>query len=123
VERFIEERAMEIELRVDTGRPIQVQRDVHHQVVRVVQEALTNVRRHASSSRATVTLERHGGQAVVSVKDDGTGFDVNSLASGQHHFGLKVMKTRAKRIGGRLSVDSAPGQGTAITLRWPTAKE
>jgi signal transduction histidine kinase len=123
VERFVEERGMEIELRVETGEPIREPLEVREQVVRVVREALTNVHKHARSSRATVTLEQHGGQAIVCVQDDGPGFDVNSSASEQHHFGLKVMKTRAERIGGELSVDSAPGQGTTVTLHWPTLRQ
>jgi two-component system nitrate/nitrite sensor histidine kinase NarX len=131
VERFIEERGMEIELRVETGQPIREPPKVREQVVRVVLEALTNVHKHARPSRATVTLERHGGQAVVCVQDDGPGFDVNSPANGQYpfdklrtpHFGLKVMETRAEWIGGELSVESAPGQGTTVTLRWPTLRQ
>jgi two-component system nitrate/nitrite sensor histidine kinase NarX len=122
VERFAEERGMEIELRVGTGQPIREPPKVHEQVVRVVLEALTNVHKHAGSSCATVTLERHGRQAVICVQDDGPGFYVNSPASGGHRFGLKVMRTRAERIGGELSVESAPGQGTTVTLRWPTAE-
>jgi two-component system nitrate/nitrite sensor histidine kinase NarX len=122
VERFVEEWGMEIELRVETGQPIREPPQVREQVVRVVREALTNVHKHAASSRATVTLERHGGQTIVCIQDDGPGFDVNSPASGQHHFGLKVMKTRAEWIGGELSVESAPGQGTTVALRWPTAE-
>jgi two-component system nitrate/nitrite sensor histidine kinase NarX len=121
VERFVEEWEMEIELRVETGQPIQGPSEVHEQVVRVVQEALTNVHKHARSSRVTVALERHSGQAVVCVRDDGPGFDVNSLPSRQHRFGLKVMEARARRINGELSVESAPGQGTTVMLRWPTA--
>jgi len=121
VERFIEEREMEIELRVDTGQPILGPPEVHEQVVRVVQEALTNVHKHARPGRATVVLERHGGQAVVCVHDDGPGFDVNSLPTRQHRFGLKVMEARARRINGELGVESAPGQGTTVMLRWPTA--
>ncbi|MEE8392304.1 MAG: ATP-binding protein [Anaerolineae bacterium] len=88
-------------------------------MVRVVLEALTNAYKHAKVRYATVTLERQDGQAVVCVRDDGLGFDANSPASGQHHFGLKVMQTRAKRISGELSVESALGQGTTVTLRWP----
>jgi two-component system nitrate/nitrite sensor histidine kinase NarX len=122
-ERFVEEQGMEIQLRVEGKQPIREPQEVHEQVIRVVQEALTNVHKHARSSRATITLERDGGQAIVRVQDDGPGFDVNSPASGQHHFGLKVMKIRAERIGGELSVESAPGQGTTITLRWPTLRQ
>jgi len=122
-ERFVEEYGMEIELRVEGEQPIRESQEVHEQVTRIVQEALTNVHKHAGSSRATITLERHGTQAVVSVRDEGVGFDVNSPASGQHHFGLKVMKIRAQRIGGELNVESAPGQGTTVTLRWPTLRQ
>ncbi len=122
VEIFVEERGMEIELRVETGQPIRVPSKVREQVMRVVREALSNVHKHAASSRVTVTLRRQGRQAIVRVQDDGVGFDVNYPASGQRHFGLKVMKTRAEWIGGELSVESAPGQGTTVTLRWPTAE-
>jgi len=121
VARFVEEREMEVELRVEPGQPIQGPPEAHEQVVRVVQEALTNVHKHARSSRVTVALERHGGQAVVRVHDDGPGFDVNSPPSGQHRFGLKVMEARARWINGELSVESAPGQGTTVMLSWPTA--
>jgi signal transduction histidine kinase len=110
-------------LRVETEQPIREPPEVHAQVVRVVLEALTNVHKHARPNRATVTLERQGGQAVVCIQDDGPGFDVNSPVSGQHHFGLKVMQTRAERIGGELSVESALGQGTTVTLRWPMTGE
>jgi two-component system nitrate/nitrite sensor histidine kinase NarX len=131
VERFGREQGMEIELRVEDEPPIRGAQEVYEQVVRVVQEALTNVNKHANSSRATITLGRDGGQAIARVQDDGPGFDVNAPANGQHpfdklrtpHFGLKVMKVRAERIGGELSVESAPGQGTTITLRWPIAEE
>jgi two-component system nitrate/nitrite sensor histidine kinase NarX len=130
VERFVQEHEMEIALRVEDEPPIRGTQEVHEQVLRVVQEALTNVHKHARVSRATVTLGRHGVQAVVCIQDDGPGFDLKSLPSGKHpfdklrapRFGLKVMKTRAERIGGELSVDSAPGQGTTVTLRWPVSE-
>lgn len=119
VGRFAEERELEVELRMETEQPIWESPQVHEHVVRVVLEALTNACKHAKVRCATVTLERQDGQAVVCVRDDGLGFDTNSPASGQHHFGLKVMQTRAKWISGELSVESALGQGTTVTLRWP----
>lgn len=122
VDRFVEERGMEVELRVEPGQQTQGPPEVHEQVVRVVQEALTNVHKHARLGRVTVGLERHGGRAVVCVHDDGPGFDLDSTPSGQHRFGLKVMEARARRINGELSVESAPGQGTTVMLRWPTAE-
>jgi two-component system nitrate/nitrite sensor histidine kinase NarX len=120
VGRFVEEWEMQVELRVEPGQPMQEPSEAHEQVVRVVQEALTNAHKHARASRVTVTLTHRDGQQVVCVQDDGTGFDVSSLASGYHRFGLKVMAARARRIGGELSVESAPGQGTTVALRWPS---
>ena len=119
VEHFVEQLGMEIGLRVESGEPIQEAPEIHEQVVRIVQEALTNVHRHAGSSHTTVTLKRRGREVAVSVRDDGLGFDLNCSASGQRCFGLKVMEARAKRINGRLSVDSEPGRGTRVTVRWP----
>ncbi len=123
VEQFMEERGVDIELHVKTGQPIRQPPEAHEQVVRVVKEALTNAHKHAESARVTVTLERQGEQAIVCVQDDGAGFDVTSPPDGEHHYGLKVMEIRAEWIGGKLSVESAPEEGTTVTLRWPTAEE
>ena len=121
IERFAGERGIEVVLRIETEQPIWEPPEVHEQVVRVMLEALTTVHKHARSGRAAVTLEQSGGQTVVSVRDDGPGFDVEARSGEGHHFGLKVMETRAKRIGGELSVESVLGQGTTVTLRWPSA--
>jgi len=123
VEQFMEERGVDIELHVKTGQPIRQPPEAHEQVVRVVKEALTNAHKHAESARVTVTLERQGEQAIVCVQDDGAGFDVTSPPDREHHYGLKVMEIRAEWIGGKLSVESAPEEGTTVTLRWPTAEE
>jgi len=122
VERFAAERGMEIELQMESAESLRSASKVHEQVAWVVQEALRNAHRHAPSSRVAVTLRQHGGQAMVSIRDDGPGFDVAAPLREQYHFGLKVMKTRAERIGGELSVESAPGEGTTVTLCWPTAQ-
>lgn len=110
---------MMVELSVETERPLQEPPEVYEQVTRVVQEALTNVHKHAASSRAAITLGRHDGEAIVRVQDDGPGFDVEALTGREGHFGLKVMAARAERIDGVLNVESTPGRGTTVTLRWP----
>ena len=122
VERFAEEWKMDTELLVETKTPILGPPGVYEQMVRVVGEALTNVHKHASASHSSVTVRRHGAQAIICVQDDGPGFDLNAPSDGQHHFGLKVMETRAKWIGGELEVESALQQGTTITLRWSMAE-
>jgi two-component system nitrate/nitrite sensor histidine kinase NarX len=120
VEDFTEEREIEVEFQSKTEQPLQELPHVYEQIMRIVLEALTNVHKHAGDSRATVTLGQSDGQSFVCVQDYGPGFDGRVPADGQHHFGLKVMETRAERIGGELSIESVPGQGTTITLRWPT---
>jgi two-component system nitrate/nitrite sensor histidine kinase NarX len=89
------------------------------QVQRVVQEMLVNVRRHAHAQRITVYLEKQDDKIIVTVKDDGRGFDPNAPSTnGGDHFGLNIMRARATRIGGRVEIDSIPGQGTQVSLTW-----
>ena len=90
-------------------------------VFRVLQECLTNVAKHADARRVEVTLERQGGEVVLEVRDNGRGFsptDPRKPAS----FGLVGLRERAQLVGGRLSVDSAPGAGAAVELRVPLPK-
>jgi signal transduction histidine kinase len=90
------------------------------QVMRVIQEALSNVRKHAGASSASVTLRARDGTLVARVDDDGSGFDVRS--GGRHNwpqFGLQTMRERAEAIGGRFSVRSSLGRGTHVTIRIP----
>ena len=89
-------------------------------VYRVVQEALSNVRKHSRANRVQVTVGPHGGVLRAVVKDDGVGFrpDEGERAA-DGHLGLIGMKERARMVGGSLSVDSAPGAGTTVTLTMP----
>jgi signal transduction histidine kinase len=91
--------------------------------LRVAQEALTNVRKHAAASEVTVTVEYRGAETLLVVRDDGRGFDPahapGSRASTLDGFGLAVMRERVASIGGRLSVSSAPGAGTTVTATLP----
>jgi len=119
IEQFAEERQLEVTMRSETDRPIHNPPQVREQVQRVVLEALNNVTKHAPGSHVTVTLERQDGQATVRIQDDGPGFKLGIATGKQGHFGLKVMQARAERIGGSLSVESALGRGTSITLCWP----
>ena len=61
---------------------------------------------------------RQDGQARITVEDDGRGFETGSVA-GDHHLGLAIMRARAERLGGRLSIDSSPGAGTRVTACLP----
>ncbi len=85
-------------------------------VLRIVQEALQNVRKHAAASKVVIGLE---GDALV-IEDNGRGFDLMRLASGaSRNFGLQFMRERAELLGGQLQIESRQGEGTRILLRLP----
>jgi signal transduction histidine kinase len=83
-------------------------------LLRVCQEALSNVRKHAGAGRALVRLDYADGEVGLEVTDDGCGFDPAAAAAG---YGLSGMRTRVAEAGGALEVRSAPGAGTSVTVR------
>jgi two-component system sensor histidine kinase DegS len=92
--------------------------------LRVVQEALQNVRKHAKATRTTIATRLNDGGWVVEVQDDGVGFDVGAVASrGRRNFGLQFMRERAELIGAALEVSSRPDAGTVVRLAIPLEKE
>jgi signal transduction histidine kinase len=103
-----------------TGTPCQCPPGVEEQVLRIATEALINARHHAHCGTVTVECEYAPGELCTWVRDDGRGFDpARSAAAG--HFGLVGMHERAGAIGARLTVESAPGRGTAVRLVVPLA--
>jgi signal transduction histidine kinase len=102
---------LEVELEVDPQ--VRLAPDEQIEVFRIVQEGLGNARRHAGARRVDVEISQHGARRVVSVRDDGVGFERDAATSGQ---GLENMKLRAEAIEGRLSLRSSPGRGTAIEV-------
>jgi signal transduction histidine kinase len=94
------------------------------QLVRIVQEALSNVRKYAGASRVEVIVEADEEAVGIEIVDDGHGFDPHLLdRTGWPRLGLQTMKERAQAIGGAFDVVSAPGQGTRVTVRVPLARE
>ena len=90
-------------------------------VLRVVQEALQNVHKHAAASSASVATRIEGADWVVEVTDDGRGFDPSAIAAqGRRNYGLQFMRERAELIGARLDVRSRPDGGTVVRLAIPT---
>ncbi|WP_199817095.1 GAF domain-containing sensor histidine kinase [Streptomyces hygroscopicus] len=88
-------------------------------LLRVAQEALHNALRHAGARQVDVTLTRHGQGARLRVVDDGRGFDPSAVRRAGRHLGLVSMRDRAGGVGGGLTVESAPGKGTAIEMEVP----
>jgi signal transduction histidine kinase len=94
------------------------------QLIRIVQEALANVRKHAGApDQIDVRLRADAGQLQLAITDNGVGFDQALLGIGGKHFGLEVMRQRAARIGGQLAVHSAPGAGTRVEVCVPMGGE
>jgi two-component system sensor histidine kinase DegS len=94
-------------------------------VLRVVQEALQNVRKHAGATNVVVASALPDGQWVLEVRDDGRGFDTGAVAArGRRNFGLQFMRERAELVGAQFEVRSRPEAGTVVRLAIPlTHKE
>ncbi len=90
------------------------------QVIRVIQEALTNVRKHAGASTAVVRVTGDDEATTFVVEDDGRGFDLGGALLGRDGFGLHTMRERMELIGGTLTIDSAPGAGTRVIAAVPS---
>lgn len=99
-----------------TGEPRPLLPDCEVALFRVAQEALANVAKHASASTVVLTLSYMDDVVVLDVRDDGAGFSPEAHRSG---FGLAAMEQRVRRVSGTLAVESAPGEGTALSARVP----
>jgi signal transduction histidine kinase len=107
-------RQQEIELEIDDELPAHPVRDA--EVLRVAQEALQNVIKHANAQRIRVKLHADGGRLVLEVEDDGGGFEPDTPGIRSRRLGLTSMEERAQRAGGTLEIRSTPGVGTCVRL-------
>ena len=97
----------------------QFARERQLQLLFIVQEALSNIRKHAQASRVEVRLADDQ-DFTLTVSDDGVGFDVAAMPEkGENHVGLHIMRERAQRIDATFDVHAAPGRGTTIELHLP----
>ncbi len=93
------------------------------QLLRVIQEAMTNARKHSRARTVKIEVEQDEKQVVVTIADDGCGFDVSKFdRNAGNHFGLVFMRERMAQIGGSLKIDSRPGSGTTIRIELPVNK-
>jgi signal transduction histidine kinase len=117
VEEFSDRFGIRVDCHVDHGRPVPAR--VSIEILRVLQEALNNVRKHAKARHVVVTVKSQRGAIKLTIRDDGAGFEPASPADG---YGHQSMYERAQSIGARLTIESAPGRGTTVTLRVPAAQ-
>jgi two-component system sensor histidine kinase DegS len=93
-------------------------------VLRVLQEALQNIRKHAGAQTIEVSTRLEGREWVLEIRDDGRGFDISAVAArGRRNFGLQFMRERAELIEARLDVRSRPESGTVVRLAIPLGTE
>lgn len=123
LERLVEEARRRYGLRVDMaihglgdGRlPAEVETTIY----RIVQEALTNVARHAMATMASVLLEKRGAELLAIVEDDGVGYEAGAPAGSRPGLGIYGMHERVALLGGRLAIESRPGHGTSLFVQVP----
>ena len=115
--RWAGDRSTSAEIHV-SGDAVRLHPEVEATILRVVQESLTNVARHAAASHVDVTLSYLGDEVIVDIRDDGVGFDPNAPRP-PASFGLRGMRQRAQRLAGQLLVESAVGHGTVVSMRLP----
>lgn len=119
-----------------SGVPVRIQRigawdgrlppQIETTLYRVVQEALTNIAKHAGASRVSLILNRHADDVLVIVEDDGVGFDADAttdVSRSRRRLGLVGMKERVQAVGGVFQVESVPGGGTTVFVRVPLRGE
>lgn len=106
----------------DSGTGVPLQAESQLQVLHILQEALSNVRKHAGATHVELAVRRDAGYRFT-VTDDGCGFDVKAAPDvSETHIGLRIMRERAQRIGAQLEVRSHPGNGTVVTLTLPVGQ-
>ncbi len=121
VEGFRQNHGIQVELAVGAGVDDELlPPEAQMQLFRILQEACSNVRKHADTGCVRLSFERGDGLVRVCIQDQGQGFDPQHAAGAKDsHFGLSFMRERAEQMGGTLRVDSAPGQGTCVTVDVP----
>ena len=120
VEKFGRQSGIDVRLVAADGVTASLAPEAEIQLLRVVQEALTNVRKHAAAPSAAVTLANEGECLSIVIEDSGHGFDSSRVDREEgRSFGLRSMRERIERAGGRFTVESSPGAGTRIVVLLP----
>jgi len=109
-----------VELIVDAPQLCEFEAETGSQLLRIIQEALGNVRKHAGASYVRIHFHHEGDQVVVCIEDNGLGFDLDQFSQGNgQHYGLQIMRERAESVKGSLTLESQPGQGTRVVVCVP----
>lgn len=121
LERWREQSGVSTDLVVQGDLRIRASAEL--QLIRIIQEALSNVRKHAKASHVRVEVQRTDGTLTASIRDDGLGFDPETRHRTEFpRFGLATMRERAQSIGGALTIETTPGKGTVVRFELPLAE-
>jgi len=126
LDRAHEEAGLQVELRTDETLPL-LPTEVEVALLRAAQSALANVRLHSEAQRVVMSLVHADRSVRLDISDDGRGFDVadweRSAETGPSGYGLRFMRARLRELGGGLDIESAPGEGTAVSVHLPIQPE
>lgn len=119
-EEFCRRTGIEVDFRDDAReRNRELRREAAVALLRIAQEALSNVAKHAGARRVGIALSVADGAMSVEISDDGAGFDAQAAQARSSRWGMTTMRERAEAVGGRLHLRSAPGAGTTVEVLVP----
>lgn len=107
-----------LQARVTVAENVILPPEIQLTFYRICQEALNNIAKHAKPNQVTILLKKDNDLVELKIKDDGLGFDPNSIPSERGHYGLNMMRERAEAAGARMTVISQPSHGTELTMKW-----
>jgi nitrate/nitrite-specific signal transduction histidine kinase len=117
LQKFSRQAGIEATVEAEGEEMPQFSPETEVQLIRAIQEALTNVRKHARADGAWVRISRRNGEFIISVEDNGQGFDPALLQRQDgRRFGVRTMRERIERVGGRFEIESSPGCGTNVRM-------
>jgi signal transduction histidine kinase len=117
IDSYIEKYRLKVDIEI-LGTQDRLPADVESALYRIIQEALTNVARHANASRVDIVIENHPEGMIMVIEDDGIGFSPEEKLQ-LSRIGLLGMRERAEMLGGKLLIESAPGMGTTLRVEIP----
>ena len=118
LKEYSEHYGLEVRIEADVDPEIELSPEVANQLMRIIQEALTNVRKHAQATIAWVRCQLNKETIIIRVEDNGEGFTFTNKGENQH-YGLQIMKERAESVGGTVQIESQPGKGTCVIIEAP----
>jgi signal transduction histidine kinase len=115
---FSQRTGIQVAFQGDSART-ELPKPVDLAMFRIAQEALNNIAKHSSADRVEIAIQRHNGHAVLSVQDNGVGFDPKvTVATGESGWGLMIMRERAEAVGARFSLKAEPNMGVKVQVEY-----